>query len=141
MLAVIAVVVAMVFVTGRGGTGQGRRFLGTAVLVWAALAALAIVALTIATLIFGRCLRTGLRSQTDARRAMRPCPDDRWHPGERAERRCQALDTGPECGSSLDCSGTTLPMASNQPPGGLNVGVCAAAASRSSAVSSGVSEI
>ena len=53
-LAVIAVFVAMVFVVGRGGTGQGRRFLGTAVLVWAALAALAIVALIIATLIFGR---------------------------------------------------------------------------------------
>lgn len=54
MLAVIAVIVALVFVVGKGGTGQGRRFLGTAVLVWVALAALAIVALTVATLIFGR---------------------------------------------------------------------------------------
>ena len=54
VLAVIAVIVAMVFVVGRGGTRPGRRFIGTAVLVWAALAALAIVALTIATLIFGR---------------------------------------------------------------------------------------
>jgi hypothetical protein len=54
MFAVIAVVVATVFVVGRGGTGQGKRFLGTAVMVWVTLLALAIVTLTVATLIFGR---------------------------------------------------------------------------------------
>ena len=54
LFAVIAVVVSMVFVVGRGGKGQGKRFLGTAVMVWVALLALAIVTLTVATLIFGR---------------------------------------------------------------------------------------
>ena len=51
--AVIAVVVSMV-VVGRRGEGRGKRFLGTAVVVWVTLLALAIVAVTVATLIFGR---------------------------------------------------------------------------------------